>query len=108
MDKLTLTLDPRLGLDADDLVAAWNAEPTLHAKAEASYRRPAHGTFHDSTLVQILLDYTVSVGGGITTGLVLDLILRRLTAKGKDTPVEIIERELPGGERVLFARPKDS
>src|SRR3712207_1655688 len=98
MDKLTLALDPRLGLDAYDLVAAWNADAGLRTKAEADRGQAAPGTFLDPMLAQGLVSLAVSVTGGITIGLVLDFLRARLKAKDKDTPVEIVERELPGGE----------
>ena len=57
-------------------------------------------------LAQGLVSLTVSVTSGLTTGLVLDFLRARLKAKGKETPAEIIERELADGERVLIARAK--
>ena len=104
MDKLTLALDPRLGLTADEIVAGWNADPTLREKAEAKRGQATPGTF-DPTLAQTLVTLAVSVAGSITSGLVLELIKARLKAKGKEeTPVEIEQRELPTGERILITR----
>jgi hypothetical protein len=107
MDKLSLALDPRLGLDPDDLVAAWNADAELRGKAEADRGRAAPGTF-DPVLTAALVSLAVSVAGSVTSGLVLDFLRARLKAKGegRDTPLEIVERELPSGERVLVARAK--
>ena len=106
MDELSLALDPRLGLDPDDLVAAWNADAKLRGKAQAARGQAPPGAFPDPMLAQALVSLAVSVTGGITTGLVLDFLRARLKAKGRDTPLEIVERELPSGERVLIARAK--
>jgi hypothetical protein len=106
MHKLGLALDPRLGLDVDELVTVWNADPDLRGKAEAGRGRPAPGTFLDPMLAQGLVSLAVSLTGGITTGLVLDFLRARLKAESKDTPVELVEHELPDGERILIARAK--
>jgi hypothetical protein len=57
-------------------------------------------------LAQGLVSLAVSLTSGITTGLVLDFLRARLKAESKDTPIELVERELPTGERVLIARAK--
>jgi hypothetical protein len=105
MDQLNVALDPSLGLSADELVEAWNASPGLRAKAEAKRKRTAPGTFLDPMLAQGLVSFAVSVAGGLTTNLILDFIRARLKAKGNESmPVEIEQRELPTGERLLITR----
>ena len=105
MDRLSIALDPQLGFDPDDLVTSWNTDADLRAKAEAARGHAAPGTF-DPTLATALVSLAVSVTGSVTTGLVLDFLRAKLKAKGQDTPVELLERELPAGERVLVARAK--
>ena len=105
MDKLALALDPRLGLTADEIVASWNADPALREKAEARREQAAPGTFLDPLMAQGLVSLAVSTAGGLTTNLILDFIRARLKTKGKEeTPIEIEQRELPTGERILITR----
>ena len=78
----------------------------MRGKAEAARGQAVPGTFIDPMLAQALVSLAVSVTGGISSGLILDFLRARLKAKGKDTPVEIVERKLPGGDRVLIARAK--
>jgi hypothetical protein len=105
MNQLSLALDPKLGLSADELVTAWNADPDLRSKAAANHERPALGTLLDPLLAHGLVSLAVSVAGGLTTNLILDFLRGRLKAKGQENPaVEIEQRELPTGERLLIAR----
>jgi hypothetical protein len=105
MDRLSLAIDPRLGLDASTLAAAWNEAPELRAKAEAASIRTPPGGFIDPVLAQGLVSLAISVVGGLTTNLILDFIRARLKAEGKkDAAVEVEQRELPTGERLLIVR----
>jgi hypothetical protein len=100
-----LVLDPKLGLEPGAIVTAWNGDPTCCGRAEAKLGHAAPGDFIDPTLAAALVSFAVSVAGGLTKDLLLDFIRAKLPKKdGKAPVVEIEQRELPSGERLMIAR----
>jgi len=104
MEELRLVVDPALGLEAGEIVTAWNADASLRARAEARQQPEAAGAFVDPLLAQGLISFAVSVSGGLTCNLILDFIRARLKARNKDAAVQVERRTLPTGEVLRAVR----
>jgi len=94
-----LILSPRLNLTPDDFVAAWNEETVHIAAAEANITAGQAQTYNPWVdLVTLVL---TTVGLGLGTNALYDLIKKIFEKKGQKKHIKIVEQDLPGGAHYL-------
>lgn len=96
-----IALSPEFGLGADDFVATWNARPDCRKHGEATAEPAVPPQFEALSASAVL----ISIGVGIVTSALYDLIKQALRAKGiEPATVEIIEISQPDGTPLLVVK----
>ena len=94
-----LALPPDLGLSPADFVAAWDASAECRSIAQASLSSST-GAQYDPLLVGALALLS-TVGIGVATNALYDLIKQVLTTKGVHTQTRIVKIDQPDGTQIV-------
>jgi len=94
-----LALPPDLGLSPADFVAAWNASAACRSIAQASLSSSTSAQY-DPLLVGALALLS-TVGIGVATNALYDLIKQVLTSKGVHIRTQIVKIDQPDGTHIL-------
>jgi hypothetical protein len=96
-----IALSPEFGLGADDFIATWNARPDCCKHGKAAVESSASPQFEVFSTSAVL----ISIGVGLVTSALYDLIKRALRDKGiEPASVEIIEISQPDGTPLLVVK----
>ena len=99
-----LYLDPSLPIRGDELAKAWNEDPKYRSLAEAQTSQTPPATFVDPLVAQGVISFAVTVTGGLTMNLLLDMIRDRVRAKGIPSDISGEERKSPAGDQILIVK----
>jgi hypothetical protein len=94
-----IALSPNLGLSPTDFITAWNEDPDTRTIAEASLSEASsasYGPFLDATMATIS-----TLGSGIATNALYDLLKQLLVKKGIHKHTRITEVKKPDGTHIL-------
>jgi hypothetical protein len=94
-----LALPPDLGLSPADFVTAWNASAVCRSIAQASLASSTRAQY-DPLLVGAIAVLS-SIGIGLATNALYDLIKQVLTTKGVHTQTKIMKIDQPDGTHIL-------
>jgi hypothetical protein len=102
--RVLVSLDPSVGVAAEELAAAWNADPWSGADGSAGVERVGPGTFLPGVVELVVLPLAVNLVSTVVYERVRGLVGRlRGTAAGSVDEVEVIEQGV-GADRVLIVR----
>jgi len=94
-----LALPPDLGLSPADFVAAWNASAECCTIAQASLSSSTSAQYDPLLVAALALLSTVGIG--VATNALYDLIKQVLITKGVHTQTQIVKIDQPDGTRIL-------
>jgi hypothetical protein len=92
-----ILLHPDLGVSSEQFVADWNSQPASRDAAEASLERQPEAAYGLEDLLPFLADVAV----GVLASALYDLIKETLLMRGVRKRIEVVERMLPDGTRVV-------
>ena len=96
-----IALAPDLALSSTDFVADWNATAEAHAVAHA-HLVPSKGASYDPALMDTAITVLSSIGIGITTNALYDLLkLVIAKKKGQHVHTRITKVDQPDGTHIL-------
>lgn len=96
-----LVFSPRLGLAANDFVTSWNEDVQTKEVAEAHAMPHSERAYNDPTVEAILFVVT-TVGLGLGTNALYDLIKEAVVKKGPKKHVKITQLDQPDGTHLLI------
>lgn len=96
-----LVFSPRLNIAADDFVTSWNEDAQTKAVAQAHLTPNAEKSYSDPTMETILFVVT-TVGLGLGTNALYDLIKAAVVKKGPKRHVKITKLDQPDGTHLLI------
>jgi len=93
----SILLHPDLGVSPEEFVAAWNGRAEAHELAQASLERQPQASFGFGEVVAMLSGVAI----GVATNALYDLIKETILMRGVRKRIEVVERVLPDGTRVI-------
>jgi hypothetical protein len=102
MKPLQIALAPELGIRPEDFVAAWNETPACREAAEAQFI-PAPQTQFDPLLAAGVAAL-VSIGTGLITNVLSELIKQALARRQVNQAIDVIEVQQADGSRLLVVK----
>jgi len=104
VSRAVLLIDPALGIDSQDLEAAWNGDPDCRALARLEPVPQPPGRF-DPTLGAVALTFVVGVATGVTANLVTDALRRLLAEHKPEADLELdYRRDAEGNEQLILRK----
>lgn len=91
-------LAPGLGITPHQFVAAWNAEAETQTQAQASLTRPQQQGY---TFGELLIAVLTTLGGGIPTNALYDLIKALVVKKSGKKHVKLTELHQSDGTHMV-------
>jgi len=95
-----LAFAPDLNVRANDFVQTWNESQEYCAVAEASLDTDSAKGYFDPALVDGAIAVLTTLGGGIVTNALYDLIKQALVKKGVHKKIRIVQVDKPDGTHI--------
>jgi hypothetical protein len=99
--KYQIALPPKLGVRPSDFVTTWNESDAHRQQAEAQLVS-ARGTYIDPAIIDGTIAVLTTVGGGIATNALYDLIKVALLKRGVHKQTHITQIKKPDGSEILI------
>ena len=96
-----LVISPSLGITPGDFVEAWNEDGEMQAAAQARLVPSANRAYNDPLLDAVWLIVS-TLGGGIATNALYDLIKQTIVKKGHHKRTKITKLDQPDGTHLLI------
>ncbi len=102
-----LVFSPRLNITPGDFVDAWNEDATTRTVAQASLA-PTSGRAYNDPLLEAAWLLVSTVGTGVVTNALSELIKNLLVKKGSKKHVKVTQRDQPDGTHLLVIEEDES